>query len=425
MSGLVPKLRFPEFRAKSTWKMQCLNVLAHVSQGGTPDTAKAEYWGGPINWLTPAEMGKSDDPHVSTTARTITETGLKSCSSELLPPGSIILSTRAPIGYLALNATPIAINQGCKGLVAADGVDPYFLFYSLASARPRLIDLSAGNTFKELSGSALKAFEIPVPPAVAEQRKIAECLTSLDELIAAEGRRLEALRKWKKALLQNLFPREGETTPRLRFPEFRDAGKWEARSLGELLSRGPEYGLNAPAVPYSPELPTYIRITDIGDDGNFLADNKVSVAVDVSDNDYLRGGDIVLARTGASVGKSYRYRPEDGDLVYAGFLIRVRADEALLDSRLLASYLTTPQYWDWVRVTSARSGQPGINGAEYASFPVPLPPPDQDGGISEQHRIASCLGSLDDLIAAQQRKLAALRAHKQGLMQGLFPKCAG
>jgi type I restriction enzyme S subunit len=165
-----------------------------------------------------------------------------------------------------------------------------------------------------------------------------------------------------------------------------------------------------------------LRITDINDDGQLIAGSKVSVDAELEEGNYLTDGDVVLARTGASVGKSSRYRERDGRLVFAGFLIRVQPDASKLSSALLASYLTTRQYWDWVRGTSARSGQPGINASEYAVLPIPTPSSETDEyGLAEQQKIADCLTSLDDVIAAQGRKVEALQAHKKGLMQQLFP----
>ncbi len=208
--------------------------------------------------------------------------------------------------------------------------------------------------------------------------------------------------------------------PKLRFSEFRDASAWEQTALGTLLDRPPEYGANAAAVPFSEDLPAYIRITDIDDDGRFVPAPRVSVDIKPGDDQFLQPGDIVFARTGASVGKSYRHRGAGGRLVYAGFLIRVRPNPDRLSSQFLAAYLSTWAYWDWVRLTSARSGQPGINGTEYASMPLPLPPAGRD--LAEQQKIASFFGSLEDLIADKGRKLEALRQHKQGLMQQLFPQ---
>jgi type I restriction enzyme, S subunit len=205
--------------------------------------------------------------------------------------------------------------------------------------------------------------------------------------------------------------------PELRFPEFNNEGEWEEKTLGECLIQTPEYGISAPAVPYSDELPTYLRITDISENGEFISKNKVSVDWEVSENNYLSEGDIVLARTGASVGKSYKYRKKDGELVFAGFLIRIKPNSKKIDSELLFQFLFTSRYWKWVNFISARSGQPGINGTEYSSMPIILPP-----SIKEQQKIASCLSSLDELIEAHNQKLDLLKDHKKGLMQNLFPQ---
>jgi type I restriction enzyme S subunit len=264
--------------------------------------------------------------------------------------------------------------------------------------------------------------EIPTPSS-AEQQKIAECLSSVDEVIAAQARKLDALKTHKKGLMQQLFPREGETQPRRRFPEFQKAPEWSFVPLGQLLSGKPEYGLNAPAASYSENLPTYLRITDISDDGRFISDSKASVDIDATEENYLHEGDIVVARTGGTVGKSYRYRREDGRFVFAGFLIRMKPDPVKLDSVFLSGFLNTTQYWDWVRIESVRGGQPGINSTQYASLLIPIPPAhERRDGLSEQQRIADCLSSLDDLIAAETQKLEALKIHKRGLMQQLFPK---
>lgn len=213
-----------------------------------------------------------------------------------------------------------------------------------------------------------------------------------------------------------------ELKPRLRFPKFRNAGEWEEKRLGELLLEHPDYGVNAPAVPYSKDLPTYLRITDISDEGYFICDKKSSVAIKVADENYLSDGDIVLARTGASVGKSYKFRKEDGKLVFAGFLIRIKPDPKKINSTFLFNFLYTQQYWNWVIVTSARSGQPGINGNEYATLSIPVPPyGGESDSLSEQQKIADCLSSIDDRITAETQKLDTLKAHKKGLMQQLFP----
>ncbi len=189
---------------------------------------------------------------------------------------------------------------------------------------------------------------------------------------------------------------------------------WQVAELGDCLGAHPEYGINAAAVPYSDQLPTYIRITDISREGRFTPEPRTSVSSSMADYYYLLEGDIVFARTGASVGKSYRYDPADGPLVFAGFLIRVRPDPEKLLPTFLQAYVNTTAYWRWVRQTSMRSGQPGINGSEYAKLRVPLP------SVREQHAISEALSDVDALLDGLDRLIAKKRDLKQAAMQQLL-----
>ena len=189
---------------------------------------------------------------------------------------------------------------------------------------------------------------------------------------------------------------------------------WEVIPLGKGLSGRPSYGINAPAVPYSDRLPVYIRITDITEDGQYNPSNPVSVKSADSEKFYLEDGDIVFARTGASVGKSYKYRPSDGQLVFAGFLIRVHPDSINLHAPYIAAYVTTGPYWRWVQLMSMRSGQPGINGNEYALLPIPKPP------ITEQRAIATALSDVDTLLDGLDRLIAKKRDLKKAVLQQLL-----
>lgn len=399
-STLTPKLRFPEFRDGQGWESMKVDELveAIVPPKKLQTSAYSANGAFPIiDQSQDAICGWTDDRDALV--------------EDDLP--LIIFGDHTCV--LKLVEHPFAQGaDGIKILNARPTISTRFLFQSL-SFRPVTTEEYKRHF------SILKERVVFFPDVrTGEQQKIAECLSTLDELIGAEGQKRDALKAHKKGLMQQLFPREGETLPRLRFPEFRNAPEWGAVPLGELLSRSPEYGVNAPAAPYSDGLPTYLRITDIDEDGQFLSKAKASVDIVPTDENYLSDGDIVLARTGASVGKSYRYRPKDGPLVFAGFLIRIRPNPDKIDSVFLANFFTTTQYWDWVKITSPRSGQPGLNGPEYASLLIPLP---SSGplGLAEQQRIASCLSSLDDLIAAQSTRIEALKTHKQGLMQQLFP----
>lgn len=189
---------------------------------------------------------------------------------------------------------------------------------------------------------------------------------------------------------------------------------WDMKKLGDCLVRSPRYGIGAAAVEYSDRLPKYIRITDISDDGRYSPEKPVSVNNIFSDNYFLSDGDLVVARTGASVGKSYLYRPKDGPLVFAGFLICLIADRNILTPQYLEAYLKTTSYWNWVKVTSMRSGQPGINGNEYARLLIPLPE------IAEQRIINKALSETDTLIEDLGKLIEKKRNIKQGAMQALL-----
>lgn len=189
---------------------------------------------------------------------------------------------------------------------------------------------------------------------------------------------------------------------------------WEVEPLKSLLKEPPKYGINAAAVPLTGNLPVYIRITDISEDGYYSPEKVVGVNNPFSSSYILNEGDIVLARTGASVGKSYLYRKEDGTLIYAGFLIKVSPNENQLNPKYLHQYLKTEQYWAWVIVNSMRSGQPGINGNEYGRLLIPLP------SIEEQTAIATALSDVDNLIQSLEKLIAKKEVIKTGTMQQLL-----
>jgi type I restriction enzyme, S subunit len=189
---------------------------------------------------------------------------------------------------------------------------------------------------------------------------------------------------------------------------------WEIRKLGDCCLVKGEYGINAPAVEFSDDLPTYLRITDIDDSGNYSIDKKASVSDTNYEQFILKSGDIVFARTGATVGKTYLYKSTDGILVFAGFLIRFRTDEKLLTPQHLKYFTETKHYWDWVKTVSMRSGQPGINAEEYASLKIPLPP------LSEQRAIAQVLSTADAAIHTTEKLIAQKELRKKWLMQQLL-----
>lgn len=190
--------------------------------------------------------------------------------------------------------------------------------------------------------------------------------------------------------------------------------EWEVMRLEDLCHNQGDYGINAPATDFSDKLPTYLRITDIDDDGKFIIANKASVNNPNSGSYHLKDGDIVFARTGATVGKTYLYNRDDGDLVFAGFLIRFSPNVQKIVPYYLKAYTNTSAYWKWVKIASQRSSQPGINATEYCSLQIPVPP------LAEQRKIAEVLGVWDEAIEKQARLIEKLALRKRGLMQRLL-----
>lgn len=195
------------------WQTRPIGEVFRVVNGGTPKTGVPDYWDGPHAWITPAEMGSRDTPYIAESRRTLTDAGLRA-GAELVPAGSIILSTRAPIGHLVINEVPMAFNQGCKGLVPSEYIDTKFAYYFLMANVPLLETLGTGATFKELSGGKLK--EVPMAfPSMPEQQRIVAILDQAFAGIAiakanaqANLRDAEATRV---AFLRSVFDHRGST----------------------------------------------------------------------------------------------------------------------------------------------------------------------------------------------------------------------
>ena len=249
-------------------------------------------------------------------------------------------------------------------------------------------------------------------PLLKEQKKIAEILATQDKAIELQGRKIEELKRFKKGCLEKMFPRKGQKVPEKRFPGFTD--DWEQRKLSEMCGTF-EYGLNAAAKEFDGKN-KYIRITDIDDASReFLLSDLSSpdICLDGMSKYLLSSGDIVFARTGASVGKTYIYRENDGIVYFAGFLIRAKVNQDN-DAEFVFQSTLSPSYEKYIRITSQRSGQPGVNAQEYGEYDLFAP------SKEEQQRIGHFLRGIDNLITLHQRKLEEMKKQKKVLMQLLL-----
>lgn len=318
---------------------------------------------------------------------------------------------------------PAYINQHIA-LVRFTDDKIYSKFVSYYLASENIQKLFRGSTDQGAKAgmnlTAIRAIKFAVPTK-PEQTAIANALSDVDALIAAIEKIINKKSAIKTAAMQQLLtgkkllPPFDQLNTGYKQTELGEIpGDWEVASVHQLLNESPKYGINAAAVPLTANLPVYIRITDISEDGYFQPSERVGVNNQFSGFYKLQKGDIVIARTGASVGKSYLYREADGELIYAGFLIKLSPKESILDSMFLFQYLRSDPYWAWVNVMSMRSGQPGINGNEFGSLQIPLP------SIDEQIAIANVFSDMDKVLEALQQRLHKTQQIKQGMMQELL-----
>ena len=409
----VPKLRFPGFT--EDWEQRKLGSIGSTYTGLSGKT-KEDFGHGEAQYITYLNVFQNTISDITMTDKIEIDT-----TQNEVKYGDVLFTTSSEtpeevgMSSVWLGDTPnIYLNSFCFGFRPNQKIDQYFLGYSLRAPymRDRIKILAQGISRYNISKNKVMELEISLPNN-EEQKLLGTFLQRIDLIITLHQRKLEKLKLTKKALLQKLFPKNGSNIPELRFKGFTNA--WEQRKLGECMNSF-AYGLNAAAKEYD-GMHKYIRITDIDDEThNFIQSNLTSPDIDfnMDVSDYkLNVGDIVFARTGASVGKTYLYNPNDGDLYYAGFLIRGKVKEDC-DAGFIYQNTLTKDYDSFIKITSQRSGQPGVNSKEYATFRLNIPCKD------EQEQISKVLNSLDELFTLHQRKLEMLKNVKKGLLQKMF-----
>jgi type I restriction enzyme S subunit len=395
--GLVPKLRFPEFREAGEWGSEFGDVLFdQISNkdhnSDLPVLAITQEQGAIPRYLI--------DYHVSVTEKSIE-------SYKVVEVGDFIISLRSFQGGIEYSnykgiCSPAYVILRLKAGNSAD----YFKHFLKTSRFITLLtkNLEGLRDGKMVSYKQFSELQLPTP-SLKEQQKIADCLASLDERITLEAQKLDTLKTHKKGLMQQLFPAEGETLPKLRFPEFRDAGEWEEKRLGDIGSvRMCKRILKEQTSPRG-EIPFY-KI------GTFGGVPDAYISREIFENfrnsyPFPKNGAVLISAAG-TIGRTVRY---NGELAYfqdSNIVWLDNSEKLIADIFLFYLY----QLIDWSPSVGAiqRLYNENILGAQV-KFP----------SILEQQKIADCLTSLDDLITAQTQKLAALKTHKKGLMQQLFP----
>ena len=193
----------PEKKLPNGWQWAKLGDVCEIFSGSTPSSSVVEYWNGDITWITPTDLGQLKDKYINNSLRKITKAGYDSCSTTMVTAGSVVMSSRAPIGHLGIANVPLCVNQGCKVFVPYKNVNTEFLYYDLLTRIEDIKALGSGATFQEVSKTKLSLLEIPLPP-LAEQLRIVVALEA--QMAVAERARnaAEEMLEAVKALTENL-----------------------------------------------------------------------------------------------------------------------------------------------------------------------------------------------------------------------------
>ena len=168
---------------KNEWKKVKLGDIGEIVSGGTPKTSVKEYWNGNISWLTPKDFSNKNYKYWNKGERNITKEGLENSSAKLLPRGTVLFTSRAPIGYIGISKTDLCTNQGFKNIIVNEENSNEFIYYLLKFITPQIINIAGGSTFKEISATVLRDFEVYIPKSKKYQEKIAKILSDIDAKI--------------------------------------------------------------------------------------------------------------------------------------------------------------------------------------------------------------------------------------------------
>ena len=378
------------------WKSARLGEISTLVGGGTPSRKNPEYFTGDIVWLTPTQIPKNKVTVVRDSEERITSDGLKNSSAKILPKDTVLMTSRASIGYIAIAGTEVTTNQGFASFICNREIYNWYLAYWLMSQIPQIEHQATGTTFKEISKSKLRNFVICFPEMEGQKlivAKIEELFSQLDAGVAGFRRAKSKLERYRASVLKAAF--EGRLVPQDANDEpagilLQRIGKerldnnkhlpkgWVWSNLGD-LSEYIQYGYTQSAD--EKEIgPKFLRITDI-QNGKVNWKKVPYCEIDYEDiSKYqLNSGDIVFARTGATTGKSYLINkcPKS---VFASYLIRIRLVNIVIPEYCYL-YFQSPMYWSQIMVTRKGSAQPGVNASILSKMKIPLAP------LPEQRRI--------------------------------------
>ena len=377
-----------------SWEQRKLGDIADIVGGGTPSTGNQSYWDGDIDWYAPAEI--ADQIYANSSQKKITGLGYENSSAKMLPPGTVLFTSRAGIGKTAILTLKGCTNQGFQSIVPHRGeLDSYFIFSRTGELKRYGELVGAGSTFVEVSGKQMAVMELMMPPTMREQQTIGGFFQQLDHLITLHQRKFEKLTNVKKSMLEKMFPQNGSSYPEIRFKGFTDP--WEQRKFSELvqIERG---GSPRPIDDFITDAPNGLNWVKIGDaptQGNYITKTAEKIRPEgLSKTREVHPGDLILSNS-MSFGKPY-IMGIDG-CIHDGWLL-IRNTYGVFDLTFLCHLLGTPQMLSQYRSLAAGSTVNNLNKELVGNTVVTIP------SITEQRVLGDYLEQLDNLITLHQRK---------------------
>lgn len=387
---------------KLSWETKRVSDLFKIETGSTPSTRDNKYWeGGTINWLTPTDLSRNEgNAYIGGSERKVTEVALRENNLTLLPRKSLILSTRAPVGYVAVLETPAVFNQGCKGLIPKMELCPEYYYYCLLSRQKSLENRSSGSTFKELGKDLLERFELPVPP-INQQRNIVDILSLIDKRIFNTRDQLRSTETIKSELISKSFSAKENTVQLGEFVVLFHNGIWGDEPSGS--------GSVFPVV----------RSTEIRADGEIDFSTAALRSIDPkrAERYLLSQGDILFVASSGSqdlVGRAAYYNQSTkSQHVFSNFMVRLRVKN--INPKYLFYAFKSDFYLKHLkRLQQTSTGLRNLPKDEFLRFRVPI------CEMRKQEKIVEMLSAVDFRIAQERRKLFLLLRLKKKFMDSLL-----
>jgi type I restriction enzyme S subunit len=386
--------------------------IATVINGSTPSTDEPRYWDGDILWATPSDLGKFRGIYLSDTERKITEAGLNSCSTNLVPAGTVIMTSRAPVGNLAIAGKELCTNQGFKNFVIREGVNSEYLYLYLKYLVPQIQKDSHGNTFTEITKSQVEKIKICIPEKLEDQIAIARDLQSqlahVESMRQAALKQKEAAKALQSAILREVFPwRAGESLP--------SGWRWEKVGKYAKFKNGLNYS--------SSDIQSGVKIVGVSCfQDNFYLDevNDVEIREErVREEDYLKRNDILIVRSNGSadlVGRHLLYIGKE-KVTHSGFTIRLRLDEAEINPLFYMYFARSDFFKNQTKGQGANIKN--VSQAKLSKVDIPLPET-----IEKQLAIVETIQrkfeSTQKTIAIVDTQLAAIEALPAAILRDAF-----